>query len=400
MQKSLCLIFLFFLTVPRLFAEDWTQWRGPNRDGRIESKIQFTKSTQFKSEWTAEVGIGFSSMVVADGLLVTLGHEDEQDKVTCLNALTGEKIWQQSYVAALDPNLFEGGPTSTPAISEGKVYTISRKGLVHCFELESGDVLWLYDIVKELKLNVPTWGFAGSPLIVGDHVIFNAGSHGLCLSSQSGELIWASTNDVDAGYSSPLLIKTKQTPLVVFMNAKAVNAVDPSSGDLIWSERWITRYGINASDPLVLNHHQLLVSSGYGKGTGLIEFDKEESDLVWRNRDVRTQMSPGVVVNNAVYAIDGDADEEPSLVCFDPQTGTPYWREENFGAGTLIAVNSQVLVLKETGQLAVIESNQNKFEPVVEAKVSGGKCWTPPVMIGNHLYIRNAAGKITCLLVQ
>ncbi|MBT5017197.1 MAG: alcohol dehydrogenase, partial [Planctomicrobium sp.] len=103
MQKFLCLSFLVFLAVPRLFAEDWTQWRGPNRDGKIESKIHFTKSTQFKTEWTAEVGIGFSSMVVADVFLVTLGHADEQDKVTCLNALTGEKIWEQSYVAALDP---------------------------------------------------------------------------------------------------------------------------------------------------------------------------------------------------------------------------------------------------------------------------------------------------------
>ena len=400
MQKFLCLSFLVFLAVPRLFAEDWTQWRGPNRDGKIESKIHFTKSTQFKTEWTAEVGIGFSSMVVADVFLVTLGHADEQDKVTCLNALTGEKILEQSYVAALDPNLFEGGPTSTPAISEGKVYTISRKGLIHCFALKTGDIVWQYNIVKELKLNVPTWGFAGSPLIVGEQVIFNAGSHGLCLNSQSGELVWSSTNDVDAGYSSPLLVKTKQTPHVVFLNAKAVNAVDPSNGELIWSERWITRYGINAADPLVLNDHQLLVSSGYGKGTGLIEFDKDKSELVWRNRDVRIQMSPGVLVNDAIYAIDGDADEEPSLVCFDPQTGTPFWREEKFGAGTLLVVNSQILVLKETGELVVIESNQEKFEVVVAAKVSNGKCWTPPVMVGNHLYKRNALGKITCSSVH
>lgn len=388
-------LLLVLLTGP-LYANDWPQWRGPQRNGKIDSSIKFDQQTEFITKWTAEVGVGFSSMVIVDDLLVTMGHQDEQDRITCLNALTGEELWQHAYPAALDPNLFEGGPTATPAIAAGMVYTIGRQGLVHCLEILSGNVVWSYDIKQELKLNAPTWGFSGSPLVIDEKVILNAGAHGICLNARTGKLVWSSSNDIDAGYSSPVLIKGAETHVVVLLNAKEVNAVRVSDGELLWSERWITRYGINAADPLILNDHQILVSSGYGKGTGFIEFQNRESDLVWRNRDVRTQMSPGVLVNGAVYAIDGDADEAPALVCFIPQKGTPHWSVENFGAGTIMAVNSSILLLKESGELVIANANRVQFEQILSAKISVGKHWTPPVLVQNRLYVRNSAGRVTC----
>ncbi len=392
--------FSFLLLTSTLLADDWPQWRGPHRNGRIDSDVRFTESTEVKKLWRANVGTGFSSMVITDEMLVTMGNVADEDIVTCLNATTGIKQWEYRYGEPLDANLFEGGPTSTPAITAGIVFTISRQGLINCFDLKSGELRWNYDIVKELKYNVPSWGFAGSPLVVKNRLYLNAGSHGICLNTENGSLVWSSSNDVDAGYSSPLIVNVDGKRLILVLNAKALSGVDFETGELLWSQRWITRYGINASDPLILENQRLIISSGYGKGTGLVKFDAESAELLWRVRDVRTQMSPGVLVNKSVFAIDGDEGDDPRLVCFDPESGEILWSEEDFGAGSMIVINKQILVLSETGELIVFKANSSQFKPILKVNINAGRCWTHPVIVGRRLYSKDSSGEIVCSIVQ
>ncbi len=392
----LCLILWSSIIV----ADDWSQWRGPNRNGRISSDVRFTGSTEIKESWRANVGTGFSSMVIADGMLVTMGNVADEDIVICLNATTGKEVWKYRYDAPLDPNLFEGGPTSTPAIAAGAVYSISRQGLVNCLDLKSGELSWSFDIVKQLKYNVPSWGFAGSPLVIGERLYLNVGSHGICLNARDGSLVWSSSNDIDAGYSSPLTVNAGDKRLLLMLNAKALSGVDAETGELLWSQRWITRYGINASDPLLLKDQQLIISSGYGKGTGLVKFDENSAELLWRIRDVRTQMSPGVLVNGSVFAIDGDEGDDPRLVCIDPKSGEILWSEDEFGAGSIIAVDEQILILSETGEFTVIGANSSHFKPILKAKINTGKCWAPLTIVGRRLYSKNASGEVVCSTVQ
>ncbi len=381
-------------------VQDWKQWRGPHRNGMVESSLRFTAQSRIETSWEGNVGTGFSSPVVSASYLIAMGNIDDYDIVTALGAQSGEKLWEFKYASPLDPNLFEGGPTSTPAIHEERVVSLGRQGLVHCLDLKTGELLWKYDIVKSLKYNIPTWGFAGSPLIVDGHVFLNAGSHGVCLNLKDGELLWASSNDEEAGYSSPLQLLGEQSNKLLMMNAKSLNAVDAKDGDLLWAQRWITRYGINAADPLLVSDDSVLVSSGYGKGTGLVQFTSGEAELLWRTRAVRTQMSPGVLIEKAVYAIDGDEGDSPQLVCFSPMTGELYWSQEEFGTGTLVAANNQILVLGGSGELTVFEANTKEFQPILTKKLTSGKCWTPLVLVGNRIYSRNASGAVVCSVVQ
>lgn len=396
-QLVLPICVLFFSAT--LHAE-WPQWRGPERNGIVQSAIRFTRSTKLEEKWRAHVGTGFSSIVVSDGRLVTMGNADDRDLVTCLDAATGEQLWQYRYDAPLDPNLFKGGPTATPAIADNRVFTISRQGRVLCLSLTNGKRLWEFDIAKELGYNIPSWGFAGSPLIHNDHLFLNAGSHGVCLQASRGTVFWKSSNEEDAGYSSPLFANINGLAAILLLNAKSLNCVNASNGELLWSERWITRYGINAADPILLPEHRLLVSSGYGKGTGLVQYDQKSVELLLRNREVRTQMSPGVLVDGAVYAIDGDEGDAPRLVCFDPQNIALHWSLENFGAGSLMGVNDQILIFAEDGKLSVIESNHTEFSLVLQAQINSGQCWSPPILVGDSLYSRNSDGVVTCSAVQ
>lgn len=392
----LCLILGRHWLCSCLSAADWPQWRGPNRTGIVAAEPLFQAGTHVTQRWQRGVGTGFSSLVVVDGKLVTVGHEKEQDVVVCLQAETGEPVWEFSYPETLDPNLFEGGPTATPAIHQGRVFTISRQGEIHALDLQTGAKLWKFSVREQLGYNVPTWGFSGSPLAMEDRVIFNVGSHGLCLNTRDGSLLWTSSNEEEAGYASPVLVKRGERSLVLLMSTKSLNAVDPSNGELLWSERWITRYGINAADPLPIATGQLLVSSGYGKGLGLVEFTESASVVAWRRREVRTQMSPGVFWRDRVFAIDGDEGDRPRLVSFTAATGELIWEQPEFGAGSLIVVGSQVLILGEAGELTVLEAAADQFAPVFKAKVNSGRCWSPPVLLDRFLYTRNAAGTVVC----
>src|SRR3954471_8637455 len=97
------------------WAEDWPQWRGPTRDGISQEKGWLD---QFPDQgppiaWKANVGLGFSSIVVAGGRACTAGHVNDVDSVVCFDALTGKEIWKQSYPAELGDKFFQGGTTGS-----------------------------------------------------------------------------------------------------------------------------------------------------------------------------------------------------------------------------------------------------------------------------------------------
>jgi len=382
---------------PSLCLADWPQWRGPHRNGQVEHAVPFSETTTAHELWHAELGTGFSSISVAQDRVLSIGNEENQDTVWCLNLKDGSVLWKQTYAAPLDPNLFEGGPTASPTIAGDFVYTISRAGDIYCFQLQDGKIHWHVQVPDEQRSNVPAWGYSGSPLVLQDRVYFNAGAHGLCLNAATGEVIWASGNDELAGYTSPLLMQAVDWQMILLETEKSILAIDPENGEVLWQHPWITRYGINAADPLILNDHQIIVTSGYSKGAILLDLQSGEPQELWRTRDLRTQMSPGVFLDGFVYANDGDANRDCKLVCLNPESGKLQWFERGFDVATMIGVGKQLLVLSESGELSVINANPEKLDVVTKFSILSGKCWTPPVYTDSLLLARNATGKLVCL---
>lgn len=378
-------------------AADWPQWRGIHRNGQVESSRPFTSEVQFQEVWTGELGTGFSSIVVAGNRVLSIGNAENQDTISCLSREDGAVLWKYTYPSPLDPNLFEGGPTSTPTIAQGRVFVISRTGDIFCLKLEDGSVHWKVKVPAPINENIPTWGFSGSPLVQEDRVYFNAGDHGLCLNADTGEVIWQSGEGELAGYSSPLMMPTAKGPILLLETEKSLVGVSPESGEVLWRHPWITRYGINAADPLVLNQSQVVLTSGYAKGATLLELQEGSPKEIWRNRTVRTQMSPGVLIDGYIYANDGDADRDCKFVCVEAESGTLKWQERGFGSASVIAVGKQLLVLSETGELVIINANPEAIEIVARSQILSGKCWTPVAVSDDLVFARNATGKIVCV---
>lgn len=378
-------------------AGDWPCWRGPNHDGISTEKgwrDQWPRAGPTIA-WKESVGTGFSSVTVSQGRLCTMGHRDGKDTVVCLDAATGQRLWGHSYEAALGDVLFEGGPTATPTFHEGAVYTLSRWGDLFCFDAASGKVRWSRNIAREESVRLPSWGFAGSPLVQDDLLVLNVGEAGMALDRNTGKLVWKSA-DKEAGYSSPLPFRRAGEWQVLLSSGDAYVAANLKTGKEVWRIRWLTRYGVNAADP-ILSGDQLLISTGYNKGASFWKLGGGEPVEVWRNKNLRSQINSGVRIGPHVYGIDGDTNLKAGLRCVDLATGEVRWGFDEVGAGSVTAGDGKLIVLSDRGELLVGPASPDRFAPSARARVLEGKCWTVPVLANGRVYCRNAAGDLVCV---
>jgi outer membrane protein assembly factor BamB len=397
-QRRFCALLLLVtsLALPAI-ATDWPQWRGPQRNGTSTESGWLDKwPTQGPPIlWKASVGLGYSSFVVADNRAVTLGHAAGQDTVWCFAADTGKVLWKHSYPAELGDKYFEGGTTGTPTIDGPRVYTISRWGDVFCFEAASGKIIWSRNVQKETGARIPDWGFTGAPFLQENRLILNVGDAGLALDKQSGKVLWQSANE-DAGYSTPLPFQRDGKSLAVFGNGTSYVAINPADGKEAWRIKWLTEYGVNAADPII-SGDQVLLATGYGKGSALFKLGADGPQQVWKNKALRTQLNAGVLVNGFVYGVDGDTTEKASLKCIEFATGTEKWAQRGFGSGGVIVADGKLIAFSGNGELMVAPASPEGFKPTSRAQVLGGKCWTAPVLANGLVYCRNGKGDVVCV---
>jgi outer membrane protein assembly factor BamB len=380
-------------------ANDWPQWRGPDRNG-ISKETGFLDAWPQQGPpiaWKAKVGLGFTSIVVSNGKAVTVGHnEDEKDTVFCFDAATGKEIWKHSYPAELGDKYFEGGTTGTATFDSDNVYWLSRWGDLFCLNATDGKVVWNRQIEKDVGVKVPTWGFTGAPSVVGEMLILNAGDAGLAVEKKTGKTIWQSANK-EAGYMTPLPVQRGGKSEVWVSNGTGYVAVDPANGIEIWRMKWLTQYGANAGDPIQVGDN-VFISTGYGKGAALFKPNADgEPTVIWKSKVLRTQLSPGVLVGKYIYGVDGDTTEKAALKCIEAETGTEKWSFSNFATGGLTVADGKIIALSGVGELMIAPVSPEGFKPTSRAQVLGGKTWTVPVLANGLVYCRNSRGDIAAV---
>ena len=374
-----------------LAQNDWTEWRGPDRNGISRETVEVAGAP--KIAWKADVGVGFSSFVVAGGRAYTIGWADDQEHVYALDVENGTAVWKHSFPSDLGDKFFEGGPCSTPTLDGDRLYVLGRWGELFRFDAATGRLAWSKNLQKETRVRIPDWGFSGAPRVYGDLLILTMGEAGLAVEKESGQIVWRSA-DQDAGYSTPLPFKDGAVERLLVSSGKAWIAVDPKTGQEAWRIPWITQYGVNAADPITRGDF-VFVTSAYGKGCGLFKMGSPEP--VWTSKVLSIQMSPPVLIDGHLYGFDGMSGKLSRLKCVELATGAEKWAQDGLGCGTLSAARETLLVLSERGELLVAPATPRGFTPASRTQVLEGKCWTPPVLANGRLLCRTAAGDVVCL---
>jgi outer membrane protein assembly factor BamB len=372
-------------------ADGWPHLRGPSYDG--VSRVPALSPQAMKLIWKAQVGAGFSAVTIAGGRAFTMGNRDNRDIVTCLEAATGREIWTFGYACARGAGGYDGGPAATPTVHGGRVYAFSKAGQLHCLEAETGREVWSASAVQGGE-SPPTWGFAGSPTVVGDAVVLNAGDAGMALRADSGQVLWRSGGG-GAGYASPIPFPASggRTSVAVFAGSGLVG-VEPESGRAMWTYGWRTPSNVNAACPVYVDG-SFFVSSSYDVGCALVDITSGKPVERWRNKALKNHFASSILWKGHIYGIDGNAGRRAGLVCVEASTGRVAWRS-SVEFGTVLLAGGHLLVLEETGRLSVVEARPDVYSEIASQQILPEKCWTVPTACGGRLFARNSEGDLVC----
>ena len=401
-MRSLACLILSTGLLSSAYGADWPRFRGPDADGVSKEKnwLGAWPAGQPKQVWKNAVGAGFSGMVVAGNRLFTTGHDGQKskgnDSVLCLDSMSGKELWRYSYPQPLADHYYEGGTSATPTLDGDRLYTVSKSGRVLCLNASTGELVWQQELSSNLGAKTPEWGFAGAPYIHKGLVIFNAGDAGVGLDKTTGKKVWLNGQG-PSGYGTPVPFQIGNQQALALFSFRHVIAIEPGTGRELWRHPWKTKYDVNAADP-VISGDIMLLTSGYGTGATAIRFTDSSATELWKHKLLRAHMQSPVVLEGRVYGLDGDGgDGDSRLKCFDLATGRLHWESSKAETGALSAADGKILWLTGRGELVVVKGSPDKYEEIARAQVSGGKFWTAPVLSNGRLYIRNWKGELLCL---
>ena len=375
-------------------AADWPGFRGPGRDSIIPGvRIKTDWSTSPPVQlWRRPVGPGWSSFAVHGDLIYTQEQRGADELVACYDAASGNPVWTHRDTARFWEANAGAGPRATPTLHEGRVYTFGATGIVNALDARDGAVAWRRDAVSDSAMKVPGWGFASSPLVVGDLVIVAAAGRLVAYDIATGAPRWLGPDRGDS-YSSPQLLTIDGVPQVLLMSAPGVISVSPADGKPLWEYKWPTATRI--MQPAMTADGGLLMTAGDAMGgAGMRRIgvshgpDGWKAEEQWTSTGLKPSFNDSVIHDGYVYGFDGAI-----LACLDVKDGKRKWKGGRYGAGQLVLLRDQglLLVVSEDGELALVKAAPDQFTEVARFPALEGKTWNHPVLAGDRLLVRNAS---------
>ena len=378
-----------------LTAADWPQWGGPGRDFQLPEDASAPGWPQSgpKQIWTRDLGEGYSSMLVAGGMLYTMYRKGTQDVVIAMEPTTGKTIWETGIDAphVQGMNVEAGpGPHSTPLFANGRVFVNTVIGHLVALDAKTGKRIWSHDLWKEYKGNFLERGYASSPVAFKDTVIVPVGGAGRALMAfrqSDGSVAW-SKGDFDNAYSSPVVIRAGDRDQVVSFMTTHVMGADASTGEPLWSIEHKTMYDINAATPAWCEEAGVLVvSSAYNGGGRGIQVDKTAKEL-WHHNRLRVHHTNMVCKGGVVYGSSGDFGPAP-MTAIDVKSGKVLWQDRAFAKAAFVLAKDRLYVVDDDGTVGVASISPQGMKVLGEAQLLRANAWTAPVLSGNRLYARD-----------
>jgi outer membrane protein assembly factor BamB len=379
-------------------SADWPNWRGIHFDGKSPvTGIQTDWSKGLKELWTVnylcqdQATASWSSPVIQGNRLVVSGRDEKNDLIFCINSDSGELIWMGKYEAEAGSS-HGPGPRATPFINENKVYTFGRSGDLVCWQLEDGKILWRKN-VKEVVGIEPTWGFSTTPLVLDNKVIVQGGGTALVIAYDklSGEILWKSMEG-DAGYAAAIPITIDGEVKILVYQGKGLSCLNTEDGKELWTAPWMTKYGVNATTPIISND-VVFHTSGYQTGCEAIKVSKSGYSELWKSNVMEAQHSDPILIDGYLYGYSGESSRmNGQFKCIELSTGKEMWSTGEIGQGTTTFVDGYLICLDIKGNLYLIQPDPSGFKKLGEINSAledvKNPAWTVPVVANGKLFLR------------
>jgi outer membrane protein assembly factor BamB len=374
---------------------DWPQWRGPARDGSAPSfEVPKQWPATLSRRWSAVVGAGHASPVVADGRVFVHARQGEQEVITAFDTQGGKRLWNDSYPAPYRVNTAASGhgpgPKSTPVVSGGTLCTFGISGILTCYDAASGRRLWRTQPVNEQ----PVYGTAMSPLIDKGALIAHVGGQErgalTAFDLTSGRVRWQWTGAAPA-YASPVIGTFAGARQIVTQSRTHVVGIGPDEGRLLWQVPFTTEYDQNAVTPVLIG--DVVVYSGLSNGITAIRPQRQGGswrvEHVWKNDRAAMYMSSPVMFGSLLVGLSHR--NRGQFFALDPRTGTTTWQTEGRQAenAALVAAKGALLALTTNGELVVFTSDGTELKEIKRYSVSDTATWAHPAISGRRLFVKD-----------
>ncbi len=392
------LALLFSVVVGALLqAEDWTQWRGPARDGTSRGPIwpETLTETNCSQVWRVPLGPSYSGPIVtADRVFVTETKDKTTEIVRALSRRDGKQIWQAEWSGAMTVPFFAASNGSwiraTPAYDGESLYVAGMRDVLVCLDAASGQERWRVDFVDQFKTPLPSFGFASSPLVSDGFVYVQAGAALAKLDKHTGKVLWRVLQEqggmMDSAFSSPILAKIGGRQLLLVQTREKLCGVDPIDGKVFWEQAVPAFRGMNILTPTHIGDQ--IFTSSYGGKSFLYQVSGPANALsvnqVWENK-AQGYMSSPVVIGDYLYI----HLKNQRFACLDVKSGKAMWTTKPFGKyWSLVAQGERILALDQDGHLLLIRANPEIFDLVSSLQVSKDETWAHLAVSGNEVFVR------------
>ncbi len=418
---------------------DWPDFLGPNRNGTTSQPILKRDWEGLPRRWRFPLGEGYTIGSCRDQRFVQSDRVGDQERTFCLQADSGEVLWQQQRPCQYqDLYGYDGGPRCSPLLTEELVITYGVDGVLIARRLEDGRLVWQRDLNRDYQVVQNFFGVGSGPVRHGDLLWVMVGgsppedqrvppgaldrvrpnaSALIAVDLNSGETRHQLGQDL-ASYSSPVIVSLPATtepnatgnPLPVSVGLAFCRSglwgFNPNTAEeyFFFPFRSSLLESVNAATPVVVGS-RVLLSETYSVGSVLLELsptDLSRPRVVWqdepsaRQQSLQAHWNTPVYHDGYLYASSGRNTGNAELRCVAWDTGKVMWRQPGLTRCSLTkAAGEDLVVLSERGELFLLRATPERYERITTLRLPAGEpplrypAWASPVLAQQKMYIRD-----------
>ncbi len=443
MRTVVCVLLFVAPSFANAQGSDWPKFLGPQGASVSTEKgiLSPWPKDGLKILWHKEVGPGYGMPTIAKGKLYHFDRNGANVRLTCMNARTGERVWDFEYSSAYKDQFgYNNGPRCSPLIDGDHVYLHGVEGMLHCLRADTGKLVWKFDTVKEFNVIQNFFGVASVPAIEGNLLIVQVGgspkgstvrdlfqqtlkgngSGVVAFDKLTGKVVYKISDEL-ASYASPVLATINNRRYCFVFARGGLLAFDPANGKIDFHHpfRCEDVESVNASNPVIpLGGDKVFISECYGIGSALLKI-KPNGFEVLREESKKFRKSMGchwmtpIYHDGYLYGCSGRNTPDADLRCIEFETGKVMWNEKSWNEKrltrtSLLMVDGHFICLSEDGTLRLLKVNPQKLDVVSEFELKDPKtgralleypCWAAPILSHGLLYVRGEE-RLVCLEVM
>lgn len=385
--------------VTPLVAQDWPRWRGPRADSVADAADPPVRWSRTENVlWSVKLpGWGTSSPVIYGDRLFITTQVDEGGKKSlwtlCLHRDTGKELWRHDFGLGVDQRTHKKSnlAVNTPTVTADAVYVAFGNADIARYS-HDGKLIWVTRYMEIFGDPKMAWGYAVSPLVLEDSVLFPWDHHkGPCyligLDKQTGRILWKTERPIGTAHSTPLLVEHHGQTDILASGKNRLTAFDARTHQELW------KYGAGEG-PF---NGEIIVSPTYSDGMVFLQTWRQSPihairlagkgqppETVWVSGKPGPQEPSPLYYRGLLYALLDNG----VLACLDGKTGKELYRERLGGPcnSSPIGAGGRVYLSDNDGATYVVKAG-SKFG-LLATNSLGERITASPAVSGNRLYYR------------